>query len=420
MNRTLALNLLQFYTPREAIGLSTLLLRQHHRVMSEFTPKKSDQKARPPADPGLDEPCDPLAQQYGGKHLGGWVSCLPDSLIPFVQLARLSPPAALFLIYFPHFFGAILAAISRHTSLIETSRACFLLLVGSFFFSNAAHAWNDIVDAPVDKAVARTKTRPIPRGAVSTPAALIFCFSQAAACGALLLFLFPTGSIAYAVPNILATSYYPFAKRHTHFAQLILGLCLAWGVIIGSVAMNFEPFAGTHFFKLAPDDDGSFLRSLSHTTMMRLDDSVSVHVPTITLMLACVLWTSIYDTIYAFQDIDDDKKLGLKSMALLFRGQAKRMLWFFLFCMISCLGLTGWAGRFGSLYYIISMGGCSLSLGAMIAHVELKDSANCWWWFRYGFWLAGSSIAAALLSESASRLFQYNEGCSDWIHRQLL
>ena len=43
-----------------------------------------------------------LLRQYGGAQVDGWVSLLPTSWVPYVQLARLSPPAALFLIYFPH------------------------------------------------------------------------------------------------------------------------------------------------------------------------------------------------------------------------------------------------------------------------------------------------------------------------------
>jgi 4-hydroxybenzoate polyprenyltransferase len=48
-------------------------------------------------------------------------------------------------------------------------------------------------------------------------------------------------------------------------------------------------------------------------------------------------------------------------------------------------------------YYAISVGGCVASLGAMILKVDLKDPSSCWWWFRYGFWLAGGSITGGLL-----------------------
>src|SRR4051794_37399684 len=101
---------------------------------------------------------DGLSRQYGGVHAGGWVNFLPSSWVPYVQLSRLSPPAGFFLIYFPHFFGVMHAAKVHDISVFEATRVCLLLLAGSFFCNNASHAWNDLVDAPIDKMIARTKT----------------------------------------------------------------------------------------------------------------------------------------------------------------------------------------------------------------------------------------------------------------------
>ncbi|KAK0705901.1 UbiA prenyltransferase family-domain-containing protein [Lasiosphaeria miniovina] len=317
-----------------------------------------------------------LAQQYGGKHVGGWVSRLPASWVPYVQLTRLSPPAALALIYFPHFFGALLAAILRGSPVAAVLRACAVLLVGSFFFSNAAHAWNDLVDAPLDAAVARTRTRPIPRGAISPRAAFVFTATQAVGAAAvLLLFPDPAGAACYALPNMLATAYYPWAKRHTHFAQLVLGACLAWGVVVGCVAMGYEPFAASPL-------------------------GVSV----LCLWVACMLWSAIYDTIYAHQDVKDDAALGLKSLAVLFRRRTKPVLWLAQAAMGGLLAACGVSAAMAVPYYIVALGGCALSLGAMVACVDLADPASCWWWFRYGFWGAGLSIAGGLLSEYLVRI----------------
>ena len=55
-----------------------------------------------------------LAQQYGGSHSGGWVGRLPASWVPYVQLARLSPPAALFLIYFPPHLKYVTVDVDMH------------------------------------------------------------------------------------------------------------------------------------------------------------------------------------------------------------------------------------------------------------------------------------------------------------------
>ncbi|KAI0199426.1 UbiA prenyltransferase family-domain-containing protein [Astrocystis sublimbata] len=323
-----------------------------------------------------------LSEQYGGKHAGGWVDRLPVSWVPYIQLARLSPPAALFLIYFPHFFGIILAALIQRSPASQVMRAGLVMFGGSFFFSNAAHGWNDLVDAPIDRAISRTSKRPIPRGAITPRAALIFTLSQGFG-AALFLLLMPAGSAIYAVPNIIGTIYYPWAKRHTNFAQLVLGWCLAWGIVMGSCAMGLKPFTGGPF---GSNDLFAW-------------EAISVQPSVACIFFASILWTVVYDTIYAHQDLKDDLKVGVKSIAVLFRDMTKVFLWLCLGCMVALLSMAGLLEQMGWQYYVIAAGGSAVSLGAMIANVELKDSASCWWWFRYGFWLAGSSIAGGLVSD---------------------
>ncbi|KAI1466789.1 UbiA prenyltransferase [Daldinia caldariorum] len=311
-----------------------------------------------------------LSQQYGGVHGGGWVSHLPSSWAPYIQLARLSPPAGLFLIFFPHLFGILHAAALQHSPPREVARASVLLLGASFFFSNAIHAWNDLVDAPVDRMVARTQHRPIVRGAVSPRAAFVFTASQAFA-AALFLPLLPAETSRWALANIPAVLYYPWAKRHTHFAQVVLGLWLGWGSLVGSSAMGLRP---------------------------------SEESPSLYLLAVCILWTTIYDTVYAHQDVADDKAIGLKSMAVLFGNRTKLILWPILGLVIVLLTAVGVEADLGLLYFILAVGGCASSLGAMIAMVELGDSYSCWLWFKYGFWFTGGFITAGLAS--ASSLFQ--------------
>ncbi|KAM4066421.1 ubiA prenyltransferase family protein [Hirsutella rhossiliensis] len=151
---------------------------------------------------------DALSKQYGGSHIHGWIERLPTSWIPFIQLARLSPPAALFLIYFPHLFGVLHAAhrLPQGTLVSDLVRTGALLFGGSFFFSNAAHSWNDLIDAPIDKQVVRSKNRPIAAGAAT-----------------FLLVLRPETGIA-TIPTIIGTVYYPWAKLHTYFPHHLSAL----------------------------------------------------------------------------------------------------------------------------------------------------------------------------------------------------
>ncbi|KAM7203268.1 UbiA prenyltransferase family domain containing protein [Rhypophila sp. PSN 637] len=311
-----------------------------------------------------------LSQQYGGVHAGGWVDLFPESWIPFIQLSRLSPPAGLFLIYFPHFFGAIHAANIHDITILETARISLLLLGGSFFCNNASHAWNDLMDADIDAKIARTHTRPIPRGAISKRAALLFAGSQAIG-AAIFLFPLPLDASIAALYTIIGTIYYPFAKRHFPAPQLVLGFCLTWGIMVGSAATGFS----------APWADPS----------------------TIFLFVASALWVVIYDTIYAHQDLADDLKIGVKSTAVMLGGNSRPALWLLFAGMTASLVTSGRYGEFGFAYYAISVGGAILSIGAMVAKVDLKDPASCWAWFSQGFWVTGAAIASGLVGEYTVR-----------------
>lgn len=305
-----------------------------------------------------------LSQKYG-VHSGGWVDILPKTWVPYIQLSRLSPPAGRLLIYFPHLFGVFHAASVHHRAFDDVLRVSGVLFVGSFFCNNGSHAWNDLVDAPIDALVERTKTRHIPRGSISRKAAFVFSCTQATLAAACLLLL-PHDTALATAPSIVGTLYYPFAKRHTNLPQVILGFCLTWGIMIGSSALGVDK----------PWTDRS----------------------TLCLLGASILWVMLFDTIYAHQDLADDLKVGVKSLAVLFNGYAKPLLWTLFGGMSVLLYLSGVYGGMGLLYFLITVGGCVSSVGAMVAMVDLGDPKSCWDWFSKGFWLTGASITAGLLA----------------------
>ncbi|KAK3984534.1 UbiA prenyltransferase family-domain-containing protein [Cladorrhinum sp. PSN332] len=306
-----------------------------------------------------------LSKQYGGVHAGGWVDLFPKAWIPYIQLCRLSPPAGLLLIFFPHLFGAIHAGTTHHLPINEVARVSVLLLGGSFLVNNAGHAWNDLVDADIDAKIARTRTRPIPRGAVSKTAAFLFTVSQAI--GALMFLLpLPMDAGIAALASSLATVYYPFAKRHFPAPQLILGFCLTWGIMVGSAGVGVP----------APWTDPS----------------------TVYLFIASALWVIIYDTIYAHQDLADDLKIGVKSTAVMFGEWARPALWLLWASMSASFVASGLYGELGLGYYAVSVPGAVLSIGVMVAKVDLKDPASCWAWFSQGI-VTGAVIASGLLGE---------------------
>jgi 4-hydroxybenzoate polyprenyltransferase len=319
-------------------------------------------------------PNESLAYQYGGNDSTGWLSYIPTQWLPYVQLARLSPPVGLFLIYIPHSFGLLYAAIRQRADPYEVAHASLVLFGASFFVSNAIHIWNDLIDAPLDAKVERTRNRPIPRGAVSQGAALVFSASQAV--GAALFIPLLKGDLAknilLSTPGFLAWLYYPYAKRHTYWTQTVLGVCLSWGIVVGALALDVESY------------------SLQ---------TGQVDVPLLLLFAASTLWTMLYDSVYGFQDLKDDVDAGIYSMAVLFRYNIKPVFWLIVIMIAAALGGVGYYAEMGMLYYAISVGGTTICLGLMVAYVDLRSSQSCWWWFSKCFWYAGGSIAGGLLSE---------------------
>ncbi len=157
----------------------------------------------------------------------------------------------------------------------------------------AGCTWNDINDQSFDSKVARTKLRPIPSGQVTTKQATVWMFIQLTL-SLFILMTFNQLAILVGIISILPVAIYPFAKRFTWWPQLFLGICFNWGILMSFAA---------------------------HTN--RIDTSAII------LYFAGIFWTLFYDTIYAFQDIEDDELIGVKSTALLFGDTAKYWLSFF-------------------------------------------------------------------------------------------
>lgn len=96
--------------------------------------------------------------------------------------------------------------------------------------------------------------------------------------------------------------------------------------------------------------------------------------------------------------MEDDTKAGFKSLAVLYSDRTKFLLWQLLVLMTTLLIACGRLGETGVMYYLTAVGVAMMSLGLMIAKVDLQSSESCWWWFGNGFWFGGS-ITGGLLVE---------------------
>lgn len=150
------------------------------------------------------------------------------------------------------------------------------------------------------------------------------------------------------MPSIIFATYYPWAKRDTPLSQVVLGLCLGWGIMVGKASLKFT--------RSWPWEDKS----------------------AVCLVLAYAVTKVIHDTIYSCQDIADDLSLGLESTAVLFRSHIKLALTSLAVCMAISLYYCGVLAEMGVSYYVIAIEGSVISIGAMIYEVKLDDPSSCW------------------------------------------
>ncbi|KAL3490082.1 UbiA prenyltransferase family-domain-containing protein [Aspergillus germanicus] len=164
----------------------------------------------------------------------------------------------------------------------------------SFVFCGAGMVWNDWIDLHIDRNVARTKNRPLARGAVSTSEALVWMGAQYVASWVLVSWMLQGEHVPAAMlPVTLSTILYPFAKRpifrRLHiYPQYLLGFTLAYPSLIGVLAIK-----GAH---------------------QPLSTCISESLPLAIMVFA---WTLYLNTAYSYQDIEDDTKMGVNSAYVL-------------------------------------------------------------------------------------------------------
>ena len=207
----------------------------------------------------------------------------PEKIHNYFELIRLNKPIGFMLLLWPCWFSIAYLEFSEQYLL----GYYIIFIIGSVIMRSAGCIINDLIDQDIDSKIERTATRPLASKKITNFNAIIFLFVLLVI-GLLILLQFKTETVLvgfFCTPLIVL---YPLMKRITFWPQLFLGIIFNWGVIICSVE-----FYGT------------------------------ITKEYLILYLACALWTIGYDTIYAYQDLTDDKKNSIKSTAVLFEDKGK-------------------------------------------------------------------------------------------------
>ena len=236
----------------------------------------------------------------------------------FIELTRLTKPIGFMLLFWPCAWGLTLA-YDFSNSLNEYFFYLILFFLGSVLMRSAGCIVNDILDKEFDAKVFRTKNRPIASGKISIKLGLFY-----AAILCLLAFLvlinFNFFTILLALGSMPLAFTYPLMKRFTYWPQLFLGVTFNYGLILGWTAVRGD-------LEIVP----------------------------ILFYFGAIFWTLGYDTIYGFQDIQDDEIIGLKSTAIKFKGNAKKFLFICYSLLIILFTAGGYYMNLNMIYYILGI-----------------------------------------------------------------
>ncbi|HJT05851.1 MAG TPA: 4-hydroxybenzoate octaprenyltransferase [Stellaceae bacterium] len=272
---------------------------------------------------------------------GDWAERFaPPALVPYIRLARLDRPIGTWLLLFPGWWAIALAAPGW-----PDWRLMALFGIGAIVMRGAGCTLNDIIDRDFDARVERTRTRPLPSGAVSLRQALAFLVLQLVLGAAVLLSL-DRLAIALGVAVLLLIATYPLMKRVTYWPQFFLGLNFNWGALLGWAAATG-----------------------------------SLALPALLLYGGGIAWTLGYDTIYAHQDKEDDVLVGVKSSALALGSRTRPWLFVFYAAATAWWGGAGWAAGLGWPFWL-ALGLVLLQFAWQAARVDLDDPADCLAKFR--------------------------------------
>ena len=204
----------------------------------------------------------------------GLVASLPQLPRDLAMLARFDRPIGWWLLFWPCAWGVWLTGAGAQLALIGW------LLLGAIAMRGAGCVYNDLVDADLDRQVARTASRPVASGRVSKRLAwgwlLALCLV-----GLIVLLQLRWQAQAVALASLALVAAYPFMKRITWWPQAWLGLVFTWGLLVGWSALRW--------------DHGAVVAAM---------------------YAGAVCWVIGYDTIYALQDREDDALVGIRSSAL--------------------------------------------------------------------------------------------------------
>ena len=235
-----------------------------------------------------------------------------NKIYSFIELARLDKPIGIYLLLWPSLLGYVLAGINSELQL----RNFLIVVIGSILVRSCGCVINDISDYKIDKLVKRTLNRPLALGSISLIEAWSF-FIILGISSICLLMQTNTLTIKISLFFAFLIILYPLTKRFFVAPQFVLGITFGSGAII-AYSMESNIF------------------------------SISLAI----LYFGIIAWIISFDTLYALEDKNDDKIIGVNSTAILWGNNSiiysKILHIFFYICLLA----IGFINNFSYLFYM--------------------------------------------------------------------
>jgi 4-hydroxybenzoate polyprenyltransferase len=236
---------------------------------------------------------------------------LSDRLYQYALLMRWHRSVGIGLLLWP-----TLSALWIANHGIPNPLITLIFVLGVILMRSAGCVINDCIDYRFDGHVQRTCNRPLVTGKVTRKEALLLFIGLCAAAASLLGELNRMTVQLAGVAVLLAVGY-PFMKRITHLPQLFLGVAFAWGIPMAFAAQ---------------------------TNTLPLNAWL--------LFASTLLWIVAYDTLYAMADREEDKRIGVKSIAILLDKWDKLTVGLLFAATLLILVILGIRLGVGIVYYI--------------------------------------------------------------------
>ena len=278
---------------------------------------------------------------------------LLERLDIYEKLMRLDKPIGILLLLWPTLWGLWLSAYGSPDVAVVV-----VFILGVVLMRSAGCVVNDFADRDFDPRVERTRNRPLAAKAISPQEALLVA-GVLLLLAFLLVLQFNVLTIKLSAVALLLAVIYPFLKRFFWLPQAWLGIAFGFGIPMAYAAQR------------------DFVAPLAWT-----------------MVAANVFWAIAYDTEYAMVDRDDDRKLGLKSSALLFGSFDILGVMLCHAVFLAIMVYVGYSARLGALYFagLVIAGGIA---GYQFHLIRARRREDCFKAFLSNNWL-GAAIFAGI------------------------